>query len=105
MTHDDQMLQRDIAPVHPGKHLAEFLDEYGVTAYRVAKATHMSQDRLSHILRGKRAVTADTALRLGRYFGTTPEFWLNLQSHYELETAQEALAGRLEHEVEPLQAV
>ena len=104
MSHDNQT-QRGTAHVHPGEHLAEFLEEYGLTAYRVAKATRMSQDRLSHILRGKRAITADTALRLGYYFGTTPEFWLNLQNHYDLETAQAALAERLEHEVEPLQAV
>ena len=96
-------MPRDIPPVHPGEHLAEFLDEYGVSAYRLAKNMGVSQDRISHILRGKRAVTADTALRLGRFFGMSAPFWLNLQLRYDLETAQEALADRLEHEVIPLQ--
>lgn len=96
-------MARDIPPIHPGEHLAEFLEEYGVSAYRLAKSTSISQDRISNIIRGKRSVTADTALRLGRFFGMSAQFWLNLQLRYDLETAQEALADRLEQEVVPLQ--
>jgi len=91
---------RDIPPIHPGEHLAEFLEEYGLSRYALAKATSMSQVRVSEIVRGKRAITADTALRLGRFFGVAPEFWLNLQSRYELELAQEALGPALEQEVQ-----
>ena len=88
-------MPRDIAPIHPGEHLAEFLAEYGVSAYRLAKATHMPQDRVSNIVRGKRAITADTALRLGRFFSVTPQFWLNLQARFDLETAQEIIGQEL----------
>jgi addiction module HigA family antidote len=90
---------RDIVPIHPGEHLREFLEEYGLSQYALAKATGMSEMRVSEIVRGKRAVTADTALRLGRFFGTAPEFWLNLQSRYDLETASDALGSTLEREV------
>jgi addiction module HigA family antidote len=91
---------RDIPPIHPGEHLAEFLKEYGLSQYALAKATGMSEMRVSEIVRGKRAITADTALRLGRFFGVMPEFWLNLQSRYDLEVAEEALGPALEREVE-----
>ena len=94
---------RAIPPIHPGEHLAKFLDEYGVSAYRLAKDTDMPKTRVSTILKGQRAITADTALRLGRFFGVTPQFWLNLQTRYDLETAQEAIGARLEH-IRPLQA-
>ncbi|MBS3966223.1 MAG: HigA family addiction module antidote protein [Truepera sp.] len=90
---------RDIPPIHPGAHLAEYLAEYGLSQYALAKATSMSEMRISEIVRGKRAITADTALRLGRFFGVAPEFWLNLQSRYDLEVAAEALGPALEHEV------
>jgi addiction module HigA family antidote len=91
---------RDIPPIHPGEHLAEFLNEHGLSQYALAKATSMSEMRVSEIARGKRAITADTALRLGRFFGVAPEFWLNLQSRYDLEAAEEALGPALEREVE-----
>ena len=96
-------MSRAIPPIHPGEHLAEFLDEYGVSAYRLAKDTDMPKTRVSTILKGQRAITADTALRLGRFFGVTPQFWLNLQTRYDLETAQEAIGPGLEH-IKPLQA-
>jgi addiction module HigA family antidote len=87
---------RDISPVHPGEHLAEYLDELGVSQYRLSKELHVPQIRISQIVRGKRAITADTALRLGRFFGTSAQYWLNLQSQYELETAAQALGRELE---------
>ncbi len=95
--------QRDTSPIHPGEHLAEFLEEYGISAYRLARDTHVPQDRISNIVKGKRAITADTALRLGRFFGVSPQFWLNLQTRYDLEVALETLGETLEGEVKPLQ--
>ena len=78
------------APVHPGEILKEdFMAEYGLTAYALAKAIHVPRDRIESLARGKRSLTADTALRLGRFFSNTPEFWLNLQRHYDLEVARE----------------
>ncbi len=97
-------MKRDIPPIHPGEVLKEdFLDPLGITQYQLAKATNMPQDRVSHIVRGNRAVAADTALRLGRFFGVEPQFWLNLQSRYDLETAEDGLAGSLEQEVTPFE--
>jgi addiction module HigA family antidote len=90
-----QATTRDIPPIHPGEHLAEYLEEFGVSQYRLAKAVHVPQMRISEVVRGKRAITADTALRLARFFGTSPQFWLNLQSRYDLETAEESLGAEL----------
>ena len=74
--------------VHPGEILrAEFLDPLGISMYRLAKDTQMPADRVGRLVRGTRAFTADTALRLAAYFGTTPEFWLNLQARHDLELA------------------
>jgi antitoxin HigA-1 len=86
-------------PVHPGEHLAEFLDEMGISQYRLAHDISVPPRRINEIVKGKRAVTADTALRLGRYFGMSAQFWMNLQDRYELEVAERALAGRLDQEV------
>ena len=74
--------------IHPGEHLAEFLDELGITQYRLAKAIGVPQVRISEVVRGRRSITADTALRIGKALGTTPEFWLNLQRMYDLDTAR-----------------
>src|SRR6056297_39816 len=72
--------------IHPGEILKEeFLDEMGITAYRLAKDTFMPQTRISEIIKGRRGITADTALRLSRYFGTSAKFWLGLQEDYDLE--------------------
>ena len=75
-------------PVHPGEILAEELEELGMSANALSKALCVPANRITSILNGSRAVTADTALRLSRYLGTTPEFWLNLQKTFELRTAQ-----------------
>lgn len=91
-----------IAPTHPGEILREeFLEPLGITPYRLAKDIGVPQTRISAILAGERAITAETALRLGRYFGTTAEFWLGLQEQYELDVARAELGGRLEAEVKP----
>jgi antitoxin HigA-1 len=75
-----------IPNIHPGEILSEdFLKPMGLSAYRLSKGANIDQTRISEIIRGKRSVTADTALRLARFFGNSPEFWLNLQAHYDLE--------------------
>jgi len=72
-------------PIHPGEILREeFLPEYGLTPGTLAKALHVPRDRIEKLVREKRVVTADTATRLGRYFGTTPQFWMNLQANFDL---------------------
>jgi len=85
--------------IHPGEHLVEFLEDFGITQYRLATDIRVPPLRINEIVQGKRAITADTALRLGRYFGTTAEFWMNLQDKYELAKAREVLGARLEEEV------
>jgi addiction module HigA family antidote len=82
--------------VTPGAVLQDYLDGAGVTASRLAQATHMPRTRVSNILKGRGPITADTALRLGRFFSTTPQFWMNLQSGYDLEIAENAVAEELE---------
>ena len=92
-----------IPPIHPGEILRdEFLAPLGITAYRLAKDIGVPVTRIAAILAGSRAVTADTALRFGRYFGMSAEFWLGLQEQYDLDRARVELRGRLETEVTPL---
>jgi addiction module HigA family antidote len=94
--------KRDIPPVHPGEFLkAEFLDELGLSVAALARAIGVPRTRLNDIVLGRRGVTADTAMRLGRYFGMSAQFWMNLQAHYELETAAELLGDRLLREITP----
>lgn len=86
-------------PVHPGEHLAEFLEEYGLSQYRLAKALHVPPRRINEIVQGKRGITADTALRLARFFGTSAQYWMALQDRYELESAQDALGDTLDRDI------
>jgi len=88
-----------IGPVHPGEHLAEYLEEYGISQYRLARDLGVPPRRINEIVKGLRGITADTALRLGRHFGTSAQFWLNLQAGYDLAVAQAALGPRLVAEV------
>lgn len=89
-----------LPPVHPGKVLREeFLTPLGLSQYRLARDTSVPPRRINDIVRGTRAITADTALRLARYFGTTERFWMNLQAHYDLEVEKERLGDRLAREV------
>ncbi len=90
------------APIHPGEHLAEFLEEYGLSQYRVAQDLDVPPRRINEIVLGRRAITADTALRLGRYFATSPGFWLNLQKNYELAVAEPSLRATLKR-LKPIQ--
>jgi addiction module HigA family antidote len=94
------MSSKKIPPIHPGEILKEeFLDEMGITQYKLAKDINVPPRRINEIVQGKRAITADTALRLGRYFGISPQFWTNLQAHYDLEVEIDRLGTRLESEV------
>ena len=89
-----------LPPVHPGEVLLEeFLEPLGLSQYRLAKDISVPPRRINEIVHGKRAVTADTALRLARYFATTPRFWLNLQAQYDLDIEVDRLGDRLDREV------
>ena len=94
-----------LAPVHPGEILQEeFLRPMGLSQNRLAKALHVPARRINEIVLGKRGVTADTALRLARYFKMSPQFWLGLQMDYELDVAQDASDERIRQEVTPMSA-
>ncbi len=89
-------------PIHPGEILMEeFLKPMGISQYRLAKDISVPPRRINEIVHGKRAVTADTALRLSRYFGMTEQFWMNLQIRYDLELEKDRLGKRLDLEVNP----
>jgi addiction module HigA family antidote len=94
------MATRKLSPIHPGEILAnDFLAPLGLSQYRVAKDISVPARRINEIVHGARAVTADTALRLARYFGTSERFWLNVQARYDLEIERDRLGARLEKEV------
>ena len=94
------MAPRRMAPIHPGEILLKgFLEPMGISQYRLAKDISVPPRRINEIVHGRRAITADTALRLARYFETTERFWLNLQTRYDLEVEKDRLKGRLEREV------
>lgn len=104
MSFRDVSMGRRLAPVHPGEVLLEdFIIPMGITRYRVAKQAGMQQRRVDEICAGSRSITADTALRLARLFGTDPAFWMSLQAQYDLEIAESELHDRIEEEVIPLQ--
>src|SRR5512147_2896970 len=97
------MSANKIPPVHPGEVLLEeFLKPWGISQNQLAKHMGITTNRLNEIVRARRGITGDTALRLARATNTTPEFWLNLQTLYDLETAKDSLGPRLEKEVTPL---
>ena len=99
------MASRKLPPVHPGEILREeFLFPLGANQYRLAKETSVPARRINEIVRGSRSISADTALRLARYFGTSERFWLNLQARYDLEVEKDRLGNRLKREVKVLQA-
>jgi len=102
---ENGMAKRKFEPVHPGVVLAEdFLKGLQITQYRLAKGIAVPPRRINEIVQGKRGITADTALRLGKFFAMEAQFWMNLQSHYDLEVAKDAIAGKLDNEVEVLNA-
>lgn len=96
-------MAKKLKPVHPGEVLSEeFLTPLQITPYRLAKSVGISGPRAYELARGERSFTADTALRLALYFGTTPEFWTSLQSHYDLEVARDALGAKALAKIKPL---
>lgn len=99
------MANRKSPPIHPGEILLEeFLSPLGISQYRLAKETSVPPRRINEIVRGSRSISADTALRLARYFGTSDRFWLNLQARYDLEVEKDRLGDRLAREVKVLTA-
>jgi antitoxin HigA-1 len=95
-------MAKRLAPVHPGEILLEeFLEPMELSQYRLAKDIHVPARRINEIVHGTRSISADTALRLARYFGTSERFWLNLQAQFDLDTAYERSGERIEREVMP----
>ena len=93
-----------LPPVHPGEILKETLTDLGISMNRLAQDIHVPANRISTIVAGARSITAETALRLARYFKTTPQYWLNLQARYDLEAAQDEWETRVAAEVRPCDA-
>lgn len=95
--------ERVYPPMTPGRFLElEFLEPLGITSYALAKAIGVDPTRMYKIVAGDRAITADTALRLARFFGTSPQYWLNLQTQYELQVAEDEIGESVEKEIRPL---
>jgi len=100
------MAKKIMDPIHPGEILMdEFLEPLGISQYRLAKDISVPPRRINEIVHGKRSITADTALRLARFFGTTERFWLNLQVRYDLEVEKDRLVDVLERDVSVFRAV
>ncbi|MFO7558475.1 MAG: HigA family addiction module antitoxin [Desulfobacterales bacterium] len=99
------MIKKKLSPIHPGEILEEeFLKSMGISQYRLAKDISVPPRRINEIVQGKRSITADTALRLGKFFGMSAQFWLNLQTRYDLEITEDLLSDRLDKEVHALHA-
>jgi addiction module HigA family antidote len=94
-------MAKKLDPIHPGEILLEeFLEPMGISQYRLAKDVSVPARRINEIVHGKRGISADTALRLSKYFGTTERFWMNLQTRYDLEVEKDRLGTRLDNEVQ-----
>ena len=99
------MKNKKLSPIHPGEILLEeFLKPMGISQYRLAKDISVPPRRINEIVHGKRSITADTALRLGRFFEISPQFWLNFQNRFDLEVTEDRLADRLDKEVHILKS-
>ena len=99
------MKNKKLPPIHPGEILIEeFLKPMGISQYRLAKDISVPPRRINEIVHGKRSITADTALRLGRFFEISPQFWLNLQNRFDLEITEDLLADRLDKEIHVLRS-
>lgn len=99
---DNDMKKQRIAPVHPGIYLKELSEELNLSQYRLAQDLQVPVMQIDQILSGSRPVTAETALRLGRYFGQNPRYWINLQSRYDMDVAEDTLHEQVISEVVPL---
>ena len=93
--------RRKLPPIHPGELLYDELEEIGTSLNELARALRVPMNRISAVVNGKRSITADTAMRLARYFGTSPQYWLNLQSAYDLEVAAIKIGSKIDREVLP----
>jgi antitoxin HigA-1 len=89
-------------PIHPGQVLKTVLEDAGITANALGLALRIPANRLTGIINGQRSISADTALRLGRYFGTSAQMWMNLQAKFDLDSAEDASADRIDAEVQPM---
>jgi addiction module HigA family antidote len=99
-------VQPKLPPIHPGEILrTDFLAELNLSQNQLATALDVPAGRINQIVTGKRTITADTALRLARYFGTSAQFWLNLQNHYDLEVAEDAAAAQIARKIKPRAAI
>jgi addiction module HigA family antidote len=96
------MAKKPIKPVHPGVYLKELLNELELSQYRLAKELNVPAMRINYVINGKRPVNASLALRLGRYFSQDPRYWINLQSRYDMDIAEDALENKIVREVHPL---
>ena len=96
--------RRKLPPIHPGELLYDELEEIGTSLNELARALRVPMNRISAVVNGKRSITADTAMRLSRYFGTSPQYWLNLQSAYDLEVAAIKIGSKIDREVLPRNA-
>jgi|ERR1035438_6449470 addiction module HigA family antidote len=94
-------MAKKLPPIHPGEHLREFMDDFELTANQLAKALHVPANRITAIVNGTRGITAETALRLARYFGTSAQMWVNMQAHYDLEVARNECEAALLKEIKP----
>ncbi|EKD53834.1 MAG: virulence-associated protein I [uncultured bacterium] len=97
-------MSNKMRPIHPGEILREELEELAYSANRLAARLHVPVNRITYILNGQRSITADTALRLAKFFGTTPEFWLNLQNAYDLKITQQRSGKKIDREVKGREA-
>jgi addiction module HigA family antidote len=93
--------RKKLPPIHPGELLRDELQEINVSLNELGRALRVPMNRISAIVNGRRAITVDTAMRLARYFGTSPQYWLNLQSAYDLEVAEQEIRPQIEREVLP----
>jgi addiction module HigA family antidote len=98
------MTKTRIASVHPGEYIRELLEELELSQYRLAQDIGVAPMRISHVVRGQRPVTAELALRLGRYFGQSPRYWLNLQSRYDMDVTEDKLGPLVVRQVRPFRA-
>jgi addiction module HigA family antidote len=97
-------MTKKLKPIHPGEQLREeFMKPYGLSMNRLAMDLHVPVTRIAEIVAERRGITTDTAFRLARYFKTTPQFWMNLQMHYEFEVAEDELAAKIDRDVHPFE--
>ena len=96
------MKKKPISPVHPGVYLKELMGELSLSQYRLARELGVPAMRINHVVNGRRPVTAELALRLGRYFGQNPRYWISLQGRYDIDVAEDALSEKVAMEVRPL---